>query len=328
MARNNMEKDFRKRIDYYGDLKEISLKICSKYNLEKFISNNIILVGYEDFNFVLETTTGKFFVKVFAKSRTLKNCKRCIEILEKVINLGVSTPKLLKSKESSLFKTRVDNVQLRLCVMDFIEGETIYDSDVRLNDEEIKFVSKQLALINSVSLNPKKIYDSWSVENFIKEYKKKSKYLSENDLKLIKPLIKKFKDLKIKSLPHCFAHGDVISTNVLRDKNGKLWIIDFSVANYCPRIQEISVFACNLIFYGENLQKNQEKLDIAINEYEKIQKLTSIEKEELPTYISICHAMHILCANYEKVVNKNNSKENEYWLNEGRIGLKSTFPNL
>ncbi len=32
--------------------------------------------------------------------------------------------------------------------------------------------------------------------------------------------------------------------------------------------------------------------------------------------------MHLLSANYEKFVENNDSNENEYWLNLGRIGLK------
>jgi len=62
-----MEDKFKARINYSGDIKDISLQICRDYNLGEFKSNKLILMGYEDFNFILETTKGKYFVKVFAK---------------------------------------------------------------------------------------------------------------------------------------------------------------------------------------------------------------------------------------------------------------------
>ena len=45
--------------------KDISLEICKSYDLGNFKQNKIILVGYEDFNFALETSKGKYLVKVF-----------------------------------------------------------------------------------------------------------------------------------------------------------------------------------------------------------------------------------------------------------------------
>ena len=62
--------------------------------------------------------------------------------------------------------------------------------------------------------------------------------------------------------------------------------------------------------------------DEALDEYQKRIKLMPRELEALPTYIKLAHAMHILLANYEKVAKDDDSEENEYWLEEGRAGLK------
>lgn len=42
--------DFNKRIGLNTDLKNISQKICESYNLGEFISNELITIGYEDYN--------------------------------------------------------------------------------------------------------------------------------------------------------------------------------------------------------------------------------------------------------------------------------------
>lgn len=269
-----MEESFRKRIGYSGEIKDISVQICKDYNIGDFKSNHLILVGYEDFNFILETSRRKYFVKVFAKFRNMDGCKRYIEIMEKVMDAKISAPKLLKSKQGLLYVTEINKVQLRLCVAEYIDGKTLFELDGKLNNEEIVFLAHQISLINKLEIKPKPIYDEWAITNFLKEFKKKSKSLSVEDRKLVEPLVKKYKELKIEELPHCFVHGDIISTNVIKNNYGKLWIIDFSVSNYYPRIQELAVLACNLFFEENNKEKSKENLEIALKEYQKVITLT------------------------------------------------------
>jgi len=317
-----MEDLFWKRINYKGTLKEISEIICRDYDLGEFILSNLVLVGYEDFNFFLKTTNGKYFVKIFASFRTLEDCKRYIKIVEAAIKSGVSTPKLLKSNQSDFHIIELESNKLRLCVMDYIEGDNLYNLNKSLNNEEVRFLAGQAALINSIDIKPYLIYDPWAITNFLKEFEQKSGYFSSEDLQLVKPLVKDFKKLQINKLPQSFVHGDIIVTNVLKDKNNKLWIIDFSVSNVYPRIQELAVLACNLLFNSKDKYASEKNLEIALEEYQKTIKLTSQELSSLQTYIKLAHAMHVLSANYEKVSKKNISKENEYWLQQGRLGIK------
>jgi Ser/Thr protein kinase RdoA (MazF antagonist) len=209
--------------------------------------------------------------------------------------------------------------------MEYIDGENLFEKNHSLNEKEVKFIAHQAGLINSTKLKPFQVYDSWAIINFLKEFKEKSKFLSEKDLDLVKPLVNKFKDLKIETLPHCFVHGDMIKTNVIKDSKGKLWILDFSVSNYYPRIQELAVLACNLFFDENNKEKSDKNLKIALEEYQKIIKLTDKELNSLNTYIELAHAMHLLCANEEKINKNNNSEENEYWLGQGRKGLQQSY---
>lgn len=50
-----MEQEFTDRINLNTDLSNISRQICNIYNLGEYISDIIITVGYEDFNYILET---------------------------------------------------------------------------------------------------------------------------------------------------------------------------------------------------------------------------------------------------------------------------------
>ena len=65
--------EFNKRIKLNTDLKNISELICKKYDLGQFISNELITIGYEDYNYYLTTSKGKYCVKIFSKERTIND---------------------------------------------------------------------------------------------------------------------------------------------------------------------------------------------------------------------------------------------------------------
>ena len=314
-------KHFYERIGYDGELSDISKTVCKDYDLGEFVSDKFVAFGYEDFNFILETTKGKYFIKIFSNFRSDDGCHRYVDVMLKVMEKGISIPKLFKSSQGYFHVTVVNDTKLRLVVMEFVDGENYFTMANKPSLDDIRELARQAALTNTIEIHPSFVYDSWAIVNFIKEFEKKGKYLSQEDLEMIKPLVTEFKEMKIDELPPCFVHGDFIVTNVMKDENNKIWVIDFSVSNYYPRIQELAVMACNLLFDENSKERGKRNLKTALEEYQKIIKLTSRELETLPTYIKLAHAMHVLSANYEKIVEKNNSDENEYWLNEGRKGL-------
>lgn len=125
-------------------------------------------------------------------------------------------------------------------------------------------------------------------------------------------------------MPHCLVHGDIIKTNVVKSKSGELYILDFAVSNYYPRIIELAVLFSNMLFDENNLGTFPDYYKLALDEYQKATPLSSKELETLPLFVKIAHAMHIIPPIREQKLNKNTSDENLYWLNLGRIGLKYT----
>lgn len=311
----NVENDYQKRIGYYGDLTSLLTSICHDFKIGKYLSYKVVLIGYEDFNLILKTSNGKFFIKIFAKFRDKKECQRYAEIVERVLKAGVSHPFLYKSSQGYLYEIKMGKTTIRLFVMEYIDGKTFYELEEEPTVEEIRFIVKQAALINRIKLEPYFVYDNWAIVNFLDQYNQKAQYLDKEDEELISPLVESFKSLSINNLPHCFVHGDITKTNTMKDKNGKIYILDFAVANYYPRIQELAVLICDL------LSKNSFKE--ILHEYQKYIKLTFDEIKKLPLYVKLAHAMHVLCGTYEKKVNYNTSAENEYFIKIGRVGLRS-----
>lgn len=322
-----MEQEFKDRINLNTELSTISKQICNKYDLGEYISETIITVGYEDFNYILETSTGKYYVKIFHKDRTDKDCKKYIERIELASSTNINTPKLYKINNESECIIEVDDVKYRLCLFEYINGKSFFDLKMAPNESEIKEIIRQMANIHKQQLNSEFIYDKWAIVNFIKEFEDKKQYLNEKNYKRLRELLIKFKNVDMKKLPHTFTHGDIISTNVMKDNDGKLWIIDFAVSNYLPRIVDLAVSSCNLCFNPESIKETTSKIKMLIKEYEKYNKLTNYEKEVFPIFFDIANAMGILQISY--LANQSEtSEEDKFWYNESERGLEFSDNNF
>ena len=241
--------------------------------------------------------------------------------MTKAVQSGVKHPKLLRYKDDCLYKSLANDTEIRLCVMQYIDGVSFYEGNLKATKDEMRFLIHQAALINRMDVKPRKVYDSWAIVHFLEEYEKKKKYLGEADIEFINPLVKNFSAIDIKKLPHCFVHGDIIKTNVIKSRNGELYILDFSVASHYPRIQELAVLLCNMLFDEDKPETFNQYYHLSLVEYRKYNSLTTHEEDVLPLFVKVAHAMHVICATYEKEVNNNESAENSYWINLGRKGL-------
>ena len=132
-------------------------------------------------------------------------------------------------------------------------------------------------------------------------------------------MLVELKNIDFENLPKGFVHGDIISTNVMLDKNSKIWIIDFAVSNYLPRIIDLAVIACNMCLDGKSKEKTYENIALLISEYNKYNQLSEYELKVFTTFYKLANAMHILQPQYI-IEMDGDSEENQYWLNEGVIG--------
>lgn len=313
-------KSLQKRIGYSGNLENFFKTVVRDYELGTLHSFTPILQGYEDFNVKVETDKGKYLIKVLGKFRTDGEAIQYAQMMELAVNQGVSHPKIYTSPQGSLYRTNLDGVGLRLIVMDFIEGQDFYTLKEKPTEEEKIFLVREAAKISKINFKPQYIYDSWAVPNFPKEYNLIKNKLDKGDLAYLGPLVETFPKLQIDNLPHSFIHGDLIATNLVRAKDDKLYIIDFAVANYYPRIQELAVLLCDLLFVNDK-EKYLANYNLALKVYQETVKLTKEELHALPTYIKLAHAMHIVPATREKTKG-NNLPENEFWLKSGQEGVR------
>ena len=328
-----------------SDLGNILETICNDYKFTNIKEYKVIETGYEDFNVYLETSDKKLVVKFFSNERSIDNINHYIKIVEYLANQTfLKTPKVYKNDDSILGNIIINNKSINYFVMEYIEGKTVYELEKDISLKTILKIVFDILKYNCVNTGlieylqtddakKHKQYDMWSYENFLIEWEKKNKYLNDSDRELIKPIVdyyesmikryenysEKFKNMPVMP-PYMSAHNDFISTNIIIDKNNEPCYIDFSVSSIALNFVDIAIFGCDSV-----LCKN-----IDSKEYAKYLKIISyilyrthiMEYNLYPTSVAVQHAIHILIANYYKVVEKVNSEENDYFLNLGRVGIK------
>ena len=113
----------------------------------------------------------------------------------------------------------------------------------------------------------------------------------------------------------------------MKDNNGKLWIIDFAVSNYMPRIVDLAVSSCNLCLNPKSLKETKSGIEMILKEYEKYNKLTDYEKEVFPIFFDIANAMGILQISY-LISQGEASMEDRFWYNVSEKGLEFSNNNF
>lgn len=317
--------NFYERIKNIRDLKKLSEEISKVYDLGQIIGYKHIAVGYEDFNMIIETEKGKYFVKILNKSRPTEEKERLVKILDKSIENGVTVPKIYKVDDQAISKIEVDDKSVDVILMDYIDGTNMLFLDRDFTEDEIRQVAREVAKINEIDYGVEPYYDEWTITNFENEYNKKIDALDEENKALVKSVYEEWPKVDFSRLKKTYIHGDIIKSNLILDKNNKIWVIDFSVLNYLPRVIEIAVAMFGICLTNDR-EKTISNINALLSEYSKYNKLDEYEIEVLPIIFNLISAMNVLQTAYIK--NTDDSfEENEHWLEEGIKGKKLNFTN-
>ena len=315
--------EFEERIGLNLPLKELSKQVCQEYNLGILIDNQLIEIGYEDYNYVLTTSKGKFVVKVFSNERTNDNAKDLANRACVAFENGVSSPTIHKTNNGeNLLTIMLDDNKYRLLIMDYINGRDFFTLKELPNNKELELIATELAKLNSIKYKPPFIYDKWAIVNFEEEYNKNFSLVDDKDKPLIQKAYNLFKSCDFSKLKYGFVHGDIIETNVIKDNTGKLYFIDFSVSNYLPRIVDLAVTICDLCLDLDDVANSKTRAELFVKAYEEYSPLSQYEKDCLRKFI-VCHqAITILETMREKKIENNQTEENEIFLQKGKQGLR------
>jgi Ser/Thr protein kinase RdoA (MazF antagonist) len=189
------------------------------------------------------------------------------------------------------------------------------------NEVERLKILEQAAIINALDFHPLYLFDSWAVQNLDSAYMEVKPYLTKEDIALLDHASSQFSTVPQVELPHAFVHGDLTNSNVLVGVDGEIHILDFSVSNWYPRIQELAVINANLLNDPNSVHSIKDFIVGVAVEYRRFGTLTDKEVDYLYPYTIGVMAMEFIGGNREKHLKKSNSEETNYWLELGRSGL-------
>ena len=258
----------------------------------------------------MKTDQQKCVVKVFSNERTDEMAKNLANRACVAYENGVCCPKIFKINDDNLLVITINNIKYRILVMEYIDGADFFSLKQLPSEEELKTIAKQLAMLNNIEYNPEFIYDKWAIVNFENEYNKNISLVEDEYRKLIEEVYSKFKRCDFSKLKKGYVHGDIIETNVIKGKNGKLYFIDFSVSNYLPRLVDLAVTICDLCLDLDDIEQSKKRIELFVNAYEESFPLSEYEKEALPLFFEVHQSITILQTTREKLLEHNDTLEN------------------
>ena len=308
------------RIGKEIDLEELSKNICITYKLGDYNKYKLILVGIDDLSYVLNTSKGRYLVKIINQEKTNEEINEFIQKSSIITRNNINVPKLIPYEGGYLFTYEIDGLHIDLVVMEYIDGSDLYSNNEHITKADIeKLIDILIPLHKLEEKIENKEYDEYCFMKIKEDYQKTKNVLPKNIKAQVEKMIKEFDKIELEKLPKCFTHGDLISSNIIKDKNKDLWLIDFYQSGIGVRILDI-VKVLNSVIDNYKYENDTEELEqYFIEEYNKRMKLTPYELEVLPILRKIDVCTGIMMETFDAIEGRDN-EENQYWLeNDKRI---------
>lgn len=130
----------------------------------------------------------------------------------------------------------------------------------------------------------------------------------------------RFKNFDYDKFPKAYVHGDMMSTNLMRDIDGKIWLIDFSVSNYTERLNEITVICDDVALITGDKTESERRIKHSFELWCNKVGATDTEKDSFKMLFDVANAINVMNSSYEKYTG-NTSEETEMHLKAGLFGL-------
>jgi Ser/Thr protein kinase RdoA (MazF antagonist) len=249
--------------------------------------------------FVLETSTGKYLVKVFDTLAGKVNIiRKQLDLMEFLYNEGVPVQKIMKTKSNdSLFKYK----KKEMVILEYVEGR----HPKRFSRNLIKEYAKKIAEMHKALMNlpNKEDYDFGWIDYYI-DTKNLRNVKGFDSRKKYANLIKEYeKNVDRSKLRKCVIHADIDKNNTLV-KNGKLVaFIDWSDARLGYLVEDLA------FFITQNIPNDKEKTSLFLKTYEEFIPLNSEEKKSIYYFIKF-RIFDIInwCREYS-IIHKDQKKE-------------------
>lgn len=281
------------------NLKEIN-EIAKKYNLVVH-SFEGIPDGILNTNYLLFTDNGKFILRVLEGNRSFESEKEELDFLLELNKIIPCTIPYQTTKQECLIRYKDKLMSLFY----YIDGEKIYN----ITPNYLKQIGIILGKFHNFSKD-KIIKRKTRVNDiyYLQKLNLKDINISLEDKQQILKACDKILKIDFSNLPSGIIHNDIFPDNVFVKDNKIVGILDFNDATSAPFIFDIAI-VINFWIKIKNfdLEKEKEYIDIFLDSYETIRKLTLEEKKLLNMAILKMALTFILLRIDRLIIRKNDN---------------------
>lgn len=298
-------KNIFKRIGKHISIKGLSIQVCSLYKLDKYKNYKIILVGCDDFSYFLETKTKKYVVKILNQRKDSADIKRFEETYRIFMRNEIKCPNLIKNKYGNyLSYLNFDNINIKLCLLECIDGKDLYSINKKIDKTDIDKIVNILVSIHSIKENYKIEYDRYSFMKLKDVFEEHKSSLPKKMSVEVDDFLKQYNNVDFNNLPTCFIHADLGRSNIIKNKDNELFVIDFIQSGVGIRLLDIVIVINRCIFNYKYIEHSKKMEKYFLEKYQEYIKLTEYELKVLPI-LEKANAYSFAILEYIKLDNKN-----------------------
>lgn len=309
-----------KRTNLSISLEELLKDAQSKFSsLGKVNDFSPINEGYEDANFILITSTGKFALKIFEKNRELENINSYVRILRECRNVGVPTTEILTDFNDGLGFVETNGNKTYYIITRFFEGSNFQNTTPTL--EDIKTVSLHISKLNTLNFPVVSEYDSWGVKNFAKEYEIKKYKLNPEQNSLVMDSYEDFIKIDFANLTKSVIHGDMQRKHVIKDMDGNYCILDFGCMAFDYKVIELAIYLAWFCLQEDTWNDKDIIFEQVLDIYNSTHRLSQTEIDVIPTLVKASYAAYYMTSSV--MINEGDkSEETLDWNNRAKKMLE------
>lgn len=292
--------------------------VAGEYRLGEARDWSVLDTGYEDCNLDVRAASGRVVVKVFAAGRSAAVPARTAGIIVRAQAAGVRHPRLHRDSAGRYVHLYDGHW---LIVMDHAPGQTYYELSRPPTEAELGKVIEQAARIHRIDAQPEPVFDPWAIANLVPLAGQVGHLLDDEQHALVDGAIGELRAVDWDGLPHALIHADLTAGNVLLGPDGEITVLDFALANYWPRLQEVAVIAASLM-HG-SAASLPERMATAARMYSAVaaMPLTATEQAALDSFGRWAAAMELL-GGLNMWMQGNRGPETDLLITIGTTGLR------
>ena len=277
--------------------------------------------GYEDINGKIECGQGNFFLKIY-KDRSYKDALGIALRFRKAKRVGVNAPDVIDNVFDKLVsECEYEGQKVAFSILEFVDGKDFVSLGRALTFDEMSDLAMKMKKLNDIDLSFPEIYNDIDVCNYLDEYNKKKTLLDAETRKIADDVCKKLSEIDLGKLPKAFIHGDIHSANLMKDKTGKLCLIDFTSANNTIRISEVLNIVCSgLILIKGDIQKSTDNVKTFFKIWSDEVQATEEEEEVFGILFKAQVILNLMC-DFAELDDTNDTKVVEKYIEEDKFAL-------